>query len=789
MFDVKRLEYGKVLRLLEHHCLSDFSRKKVRTFRPSGNREDIELQFRELEQLARTLETGFEPAHDKYHDIMDLLKRAAPQNSALTPEELQEIGENIRQLSKLKKQIEAVEDEMSLLSEAIGKVRIPLDVLEKIDGAIDEHGRVRDDATQRLHDIEGKLVYLREGIESLLDRYIHDPETRNFLQDGHITLKEDRYVIPIKHNYRGRIPGVIHAHSGSDKTVFVEPYSVVDMNNEIRMLVKEREKEIRRILIGLTRAVGKKSEELSIVQDVLCHYDILMAKNHYMTHAGCCFPEFSHRREIELVGARHPLLQGKVVPIDFKIEGSTSGVVITGPNTGGKTVCLKTIGLFVLLAQSGIPVPAKSIKSYVFNSVYSDIGDESSIEQSLSTFSGHIKNIRGIVRGADPDSLVLIDELGAGTDPIEGGALGTAILDYLIENRIVWVVTTHFSFIKMHAIKNQNTAVASVEFDSETCSPTYRLIMGIPGRSNALEIAEHLGLHKGIIGKTRNYLGDRDRSIDGIFKNLARMEKDLTSREKNILKYEKELGELKSRYWKNVKALEERENALSTQFRTQYSQLVQEFRKRLEGSIKDIREREGARESIKAARDEMKKVDQDFNEFLEKFIQKERESNAERVQKKSDVMAVGDFVRVVTVDGGTLRGKIVGMSRDKVTLNAGSLKLTVNRDRVQEVYENKTQKNRPAQDWDFASSGERKTVHECDIRGMRFEEAMDEVVRFLDNAVLSNLHTLSIIHGLGTGALREGVQNTLKKHRDVHHFEYARPEQGGYGCTIVVLKG
>jgi DNA mismatch repair protein MutS2 len=761
----------------------------VHTFRPSSNRENIQLQFRELKELTRALETGFEPAHQKYNDLTNLLKRAAPQNSALNPEELQRIGENIRQISMLKKQIEAMEEEITLLSEVIGKVRIPHDILEKIDAAIDEHSRVRDDATQRLHDIEDKLGHLREGIETLLERYIHDPETKNFLQDGHITLKEDRYVIPVKHNYKGRIPGVIHAHSGSDKTVFVEPYSVVDMNNEIRLLVKEREKEIRRILIGLTRAVGKKSEELSMVQDVLCHYDILMAKGQYMAHAGCCFPEFSDRREIELVGARHPLLQEKVVPIDFEIAEPTCGVVITGPNTGGKTVCLKTIGLFVLLAQSGIPVPATSMKSYVFKSVYSDIGDESSIEQSLSTFSGHIKNIKAIVKGANPDSLVLIDELGAGTDPMEGGALGTAILDFLIENRITWVVTTHFSFIKMHAIKNQNTAVASVEFDSETCSPTYRLIMGIPGRSNALEIAEHLGLHKGIIGRTRNYLGDRDRSIDGIFKNLARMEKELASREKNISKYEKELDELKSKYRKNLKALEERENALSTQFRKQYAQLVREFRKRLEGSIKDIREREGAKESIKAARDELEKVEQDFNEFLEKFVQTERETVPERAQRNGDDIAVGDFVSVVTVDGGTLRGKIVGMSRDKVTLNAGSLRLTVDRNRVQEVYEKATQKNRSTQEWDFAPSGERKTIHECDIRGMRYEEAMDELVRFLDDAVLSNLHTISIIHGLGTGALREGVQNTLKKHRDVQHFEYARPEQGGYGCTIVVLKG
>ncbi len=789
MFDVKRLEYGKVLRLLEHHCLSDFSRKRVRTLKPSSNREDIQLQFTKLKELTGALESGFEPVHQKYNDITNLLKRAAPQNSALSPKELLLIRENIRQFSMVKKQIESIKEEITLLAEVIGKVRIPYDILEKIDAAIDEHARIRNDATQRLHDIEGKLSQLREKIEALLERYIHDSETKNYLQDGHITLKEDRYVIPVKHNYKGRIPGVIHAHSGSDKTVFVEPYSVVDMNNEIRLLVKEREKEIRRILIALTRTVGKKTDELSTLQDVLCHYDILMAKVHYMAERGCCFPEFSDGREIELVGARHPLLQGKVVPIDFRIKQPTCGVVITGPNTGGKTVSLKTIGLFVLLAQSGIPVPAKSMKSYVFKSVYSDIGDESSIEQSLSTFSGHIKNIKGIVRGADPDSLVLIDELGAGTDPIEGGALGTAILDYLIENRITWVVTTHFSFIKMHAIKNQKTAVASVEFDSETCSPTYRLIMGIPGRSNALEIAEHLGLHKGIIGKTRSYLGDRDRSIDGIVKNLARLEKELTNREKNISKYEKELDELKSRYRKNLKSLEERENALSTQLRKQHSQLEQEFRKRLEGSIKDIREREGAKESIKAARDEIEKVDQDFNEFLEKFIQKERETIPESTVKKTDDITVGDVVSVVTVDGGTLRGKIVGMSRDKVTLNAGSLRLTVDRNRVQEVYEQKIQKNRSAQEWDFAPRGERKAVHECDIRGMRYEEAMNEVVRFLDDAVLSNLHTISIIHGLGTGALREGVQNTLKKHRDVQHFEYARPEQGGYGCTIVVLKG
>jgi DNA mismatch repair protein MutS2 len=502
-----------------------------------------------------------------------------------------------------------------------------------------------------------------------------------------------------------------------------------------------------------------------------------------MDEYSCTLPEFIDDTRIELKGARHPLLKEDAVPIDFRIGDPVFGVVITGPNTGGKTVSLKTIGLMILLAQSGIPVPAASMKSCIFHALFADIGDESSIEQSLSTFSSHMGNIRDITRKAGERSIVLIDELGAGTDPMEGSALGTAILDYLVDRRVMTAVTTHFSFIKLYAIRKQSTEVASMEFDTETCRPTYRLVMGVPGRSNALEIAQNLGLEDEILKRSREYVGDEARSMDTVFKNLARIERDLTNRERDASRARAELEKVASRYREGLQSVKRREEKLGGELRQEFSELLSQFRGRLEASIKHVREEKGTRTAALHARKELQEIEDDFDHFIESLAGAEQGVEAPEARPPREV-EIGDFVTLSTVQGGTVEGKVVSVTENRVTLQAGALKLTADRQRILSV---KRGRGRYEASWDFASTGQRPRVHECDIRGMRFDEAMEEVTRFIDNAVLNNLQSLSIIHGLGTGALREGVQELLKNHRDVTHFEYAHPEQGGYGCTLVTI--
>lgn len=785
MFDLKRLEYGKVLRILSDFCVSDYSKEKVRHITPVGRAEEIKQLFEVVLEFQQAIEHDCVFTQPAFHRMEDCLNRAAVQRSSLNIEDFVQIHENLQAASTLKRQCKKFSDEVPLLHARMKEIVIPAEVLRSIDCSIDSHGAVKDDASARLEEIHSNLRNVRSRIENLLGLYLNDAEMKRFFQERHITLKNDRYVVPLKQNFKGRIPGVVHAHSGSERTVFLEPFSVVDSNNELRRLNSERELEIHRILVSLTTSVRKQSDTIRAVQDALADFDILTAKCRFMEEFSCAIPECVEERRVELRRARHPLIGEEVVPIDLAMGDKITALVITGPNTGGKTVALKTLGLMVMLGQSGIPVPAASMRSCVFDAVFSDIGDESSIEQSLSTFSAHIKNIHEITRKAGERSLVLIDELGAGTDPTEGGALGAAILDYLLERKIMTVVTTHFSFIKMHALARSEAEVASVEFDPVTCRPTYRLVMGVPGRSNALEVARNLGLEAEILGRSREYVGDESQSMDGIIKKLAAMEQELSRREQAVEERQGELDQLMEQYRENLSKLHIREKSLGSEIKEEFGKLLQEYRKRLEQSIKRIREDGGSRPAIVAGRDTIEEVKEDFTVFAEGIESEEGRKLKEEELKAACDLEIGDLITVETSKGGTVQGKVVQLTGERVTLLAGSLRLTADIGRVQRVVRGDKEHR---QTWNFTPEVSRPRLYECDIRGMRLEEAMEEVNHFVDNAVLHNLGSVSIIHGLGTGVLREGVQKALRAHREVSHFEYARPEQGGYGCTIVQLR-
>jgi len=517
-----------------------------------------------------------------------------------------------------------------------------------------------------------------------------------------------------------------------------------------------------------------------LIQETLSDMDILCAKSEWMDELGCSVPEFSEHREIVLEDARHPLIKGDVVPIDLILENEMTGMVITGPNTGGKTVCLKTVGLFVILAQAGFPVPARRMKTFCFDSVFSDIGDEQSIEQSLSTFSGHIEHIKEIVEKAGEKSLVLLDELGAGTDPVEGGAIGTSILDYLVSRNILTVVTTHFSVIKMYALNSDKVGVASVEFDPETCSPTFRLILGIPGRSNALEIARHLGLKREILERTREYLSKDQKSFDAIFRNLSLMELRMSKKEQELDTQRKTLNGLVDTYESKLKELQEKERHIRTHYRHELSALLMRYSKELEGRIRDIRSANASKEAIKNARHEKKRVEKEFEEFEKRAAIDAVHS----MEQKSDV-AEGEIVFVDTEYGKRVKGRVIEANGDQITVQAGVMRLKVTKEQVISSAQETPSAYRM---WDFESSGDTTAVKECDIRGKHYEEAMEEVEKFIDSAILHNADVVTIIHGLGSGALRQGVWEILRQNTHVDHYEYAHPDHGGFGCTVVRLK-
>jgi len=782
MFSLQLLEYEKVLELIKEHCVSEYSKKKLGSLRPLVLREKAEQSFSELKETLFLITSEVPVVIEALYDTSELLTQAQIENNYLDPVEILRIRKNIDSFVALKRKVTPFSRDIPLLWKKIADVRTLPRLRERIEKVIDDHAHVRENATQKLAEIIGKLRQTRSEIEKILESYISSQETREALQERHITIKDDRYVIPVKQQFKGRIPGIIHAQSGSGETVFIEPFSITTRNNELRLLQRERDLEERKLLIALTSEIGKNQRELAHLQETLADFDILHAKSMFMKNSSCSIPEFSKKREIRLREARHPLIKGTVVPIDFDVESGVEGVVITGPNTGGKTVSLKTIGLFVLLAQAGFPVPAKEMKSFFFGSILADIGDEQSIEQSLSTFSGHIRNIKRIIDESDEHCLVLIDELGAGTDPVEGGALGTAILDYLVKKRVFTIVTTHFSTIKMYALSSEKIRVASVQFDTETCRPTYKLVMGIAGRSNALEIARHLGLRKEILDNALVRVPERERSVDRIFQNLGKMEMGLSRKEQSLKGEEKKLGEMIERYRSKLESLGKEERFIRHEYRRELEKLLAEYSSRLERNIQEIRAEGATTQRIKSAREERENVEKEFSEDTQALTT----LNNESATQLPGSIEVGDFVRIQPDFGGTVNGEVVEKRDDKLIVQAGIFRLTVEQ---KDVVLEESRSGKPHRDWEYEPSHQRSARYECDIRGMRYEQAMDEIIKFLDNAILANIRRVSIIHGMGTGALRQGVVEMLRKNRHVEHFEYAHPDQGGYGCTIVTLKG
>ncbi len=774
------VELPKVCSIIADYCIADSSKKRIKNTKPTSNPERLERQFGQLAELLRLSAQKVYLTIHRIHETKRLSVRAAIQDNYLAVEEFVEIRENILSFINLKKDLSPHFDGSPLLADLVGKVRVPHPVKEEIERVVDEHGNIRDEASPRLYDIIGTVRKVREEIDRILERYFIAPETKRFIQERTITMKDDRYVIPVKSSFKGKIPGVVHAESGSGETLFVEPFSVTEKNNELRIFYKEKEKEIHRILVELTKVVGTHAAEIDEVQDALCEIDILLAKHRFMEERGCTIPTICNERIVSIKGGRHPLLKENPVPVDFEIGGENVGVVITGPNTGGKTVTLKLVGLCVLMAQSGFPVPADEMTTFLFDSLYADIGDEQSIEQSLSTFSGHIRNIKRIVDRAGARSLVLIDELGAGTDPVEGGAIGTAILDYLVTHRVLTVVTTHFSGVKLYALANEGVEVASVEFDAETCTPTYRLLMGVPGRSNAIQIAEYLGLAAEILEKTKEYISDKDHAYEGIYRRLSELELDLQRKLENAARSEEKLSLLTRSYEERLKEVEKEERHIRGGYKKELDDLIGGYRRRIEQAVKRIREEGASKESIRSAKQQLQDA---AREFESRKRPKAGTGGGTGEGEKS--FQKGDRVIVDHELGEKVEGTVAKIAGNAVTVQAGIFTLTVDKRRVRAA--KKDPEPFVSGEWDYETR-EPDGQLECDIRGKRYDEAMQELVRFLDNAVLRNVKTVSVIHGLGTGALRQGVWETLQKYRHVADFAYARPENGGFGCTIVNLK-
>lgn len=695
---------------------------------------------------------------------------------ALDPGQLLTIGDFLYCVAQLKKFL--ADEEGPLAEFASSLVSIPT-LREEIERCIEHDGTVRDWASPELGKIRNKLRTLANRLRERLDNMVHSPAMQKILQEPIVTVRNGRYVVPVKSEYRSKFQGIVHDQSGSGATLFMEPAFAVELNNELNVAEQQEQAEIERILRKLSGVVSENSQVLLSNLELVTELDCIFAKARYSRAIDGVEPIMNGEGRIHIKQGRHPLLRGEVVPIDVWLGEDFHVLVITGPNTGGKTVTLKTVGLFSLMAQAGLHIPAASGSTLaVFSGIYADIGDEQSIEQSLSTFSSHMTTIVEILKEVGPNSLVLLDELGAGTDPTEGAALATAILEHLRAAKIHTIATTHYSDLKSYAYTNDGVENASVEFDLQTLRPTYRLSIGIPGKSNAFAISQRLGLSSSIIEMAQALLSSDHAKVEDL---IGEMESSRRQAQEDQIAAERlrhEYEELKRKYERELAGLQERRLAILDEAREEAKSLLEQTQSEINTILGAVRRmgKEELEESVKEYRTQL-------TQKTQKLSVKRREKPQAQGPKN---LKPGEEVRIKSLrqTGFVLEPPT---SSGDVQVQAGIMKITVKLADLERVEEQTKQvaKKRGSSRGHLAKS--RTISNEIDLRGKSVEEGLALVDKYLDDAFLSSLGRVRIIHGKGTGVLRDAIQQYLARHPHVHHFGYAAPNEGGNGATVVDL--
>lgn len=781
------LEYRKILIKLSQYTQTSMGKATTEQLKPSVQLEDVKQLLAATDQAYTVDRLKGSPSFGGITDNTDSLKRARI-GGTLNPHELLAVANTIYGSRRLKRFIANIHEDEPIeilynLSELISEQK-PLE--DAIKACIDESAEVMDSASSELAQIRRELRNGEVRIREKLDGMIRSQSVSKMLQDQLITIRGDRFVIPVKAEYRSYFGGIVHDQSGSGATLFIEPESIVAMNNKLRETRMKEEREIEVILQKLTALVGDQVELLSIDIDITGQLDFIFAKARLAHVMKASLPRMNDRGYLKLKKGRHPLIPiDQVVPIDVELGNSYTSIIVTGPNTGGKTVTLKTIGLLNLMAMSGMFIPAEEgSQMCVFDAIYADIGDEQSIEQSLSTFSSHMTNIIRILKNMTPKSLVLLDEVGAGTDPAEGSALAISILEHIHRMECRMIATTHYSELKAYAYERKGIINASMEFDINTLSPTYRLLIGVPGRSNAFAIAERLGLPGMILDYARGEVKEEDQRVEHM---IASLEENRHAAEIERMKAEdlrKEMEELRTRHNRELAKLEEQRDKLVEKARLDAKKIVDKARSEAEEIITELRQlaQEGA--SVK----EHKLIE--ARKRLEEAVpeQKRKTAGQRNTSNKQRSIELGDEVMVYSLNQ---KGHVVELAGSKEALvQLGIMKMKVSLDDLELVSTPVSNKKSQGQRHvtTLKRTRDENIRKELDLRGANLEEALIEVDRFMDEAFLANLGQVSIIHGKGTGILRTGIQDYLRKHKHVKSHRLGNYGEGGTGVTIAELK-
>ncbi|NDR76773.1 endonuclease MutS2 [Fructilactobacillus sanfranciscensis] len=777
------LEYKQIKQKIGDYLATENGKKELKQLLPSSEAETVNGWLDETDDGAHIYRLNHTIPIPKLVDITPSIKRLEI-GANLNGKELAQVSAVLNAILVINRFFENLETEkveLHVLYEEVKTFSNLPEITVQLKKSVDDSGKILDSASGTLSSIRRQISRLEGNIKSKMESFTHGKQSK-YLSDPIITIRDDRYVIPIKAEYKQKIGGIVHDQSTSGQTIYLEPASVVGLNNDLRReQINEREEE-KRILAQLSDLIRPYQMELLSNAKQLGHFDLINAKARYAASMKATRPEISADNQVNLKNARHPLInQEKVVGNDIKLGFDYRQIIITGPNTGGKTITMKTLGLLQLMAQSGLFITAdEGSQAGLYDEVFADIGDDQSIEQNLSTFSSHIDNIISILKRMTNRSLVLIDELGAGTDPREGAALAMSILDAISQSDAEVLSTTHYPELKVYGYNRPETINASMEFDEKTLSPTYRLMIGIPGQSNALSIAGRLGLNESIIMEAESLVDEDSQDINSMIKKLTQQTKAADDRARKLEVELKKVTELHQELTEKFNQFTERRDAMINKAKRDANQIVSRTKRQANEIIDDLHKRQK-----NAA------IDVKENELIEQkgkinALEQHTELKNNKVLKRSKAkksFKVGDDVLVKTYGQRGVLLKKIGNHSWEVEL--GILKMKVDETDMDRVKEEKPKHRAQTVVHRTRSSSTSPTL---DLRGVRYDDAMQRLDRYIDSALLAGYPSVTIIHGKGTGALRKGVINYLRGNRQVKEFGFSPANSGGDGSTVVKFK-
>ena len=779
------LEYPKILNRLAGLAVSAMGKERALALRPSGDFDVVRRLQAQTEEASSVIAyTGGNPMSE-FDDVREYLKLSTV-GATLSMKALLSVAGALRACRTVRKALVTEREDTPILTEMGSRIASNRMLEEDITNAIISEDEMSDHASPELYDIRRHIRVINDRVRDKLNSYIRSASTQKYLMDSIITMRNGRYVIPVKAEYRQQVPGLVHDQSGSGSTLFIEPMAIVEAGNELKEWTLKERQEMEKILKDFSARIAPDAPMIASSLGILADLDCVFARAYLAREMNAVEPKLNADGRVNLIHARHPLIDPeKVVPSNLWMGEDFTTLVITGPNTGGKTVTLKTVGLLTLMAQSGMQIPAQfGSEIAVFDEVFADIGDEQSIEQSLSTFSSHMTNIVEILKNVTPRSLVLFDELGAGTDPTEGAALAMAILEHLLNLHVTTLATTHYSELKAFALSTKGVENASVEFDVETLRPTYRLSIGVPGKSNAFEISRKLGLPESLIAAAGERLTRDQIRFEDVIAN-AEYHRQIAEKEQKLAEQAHiETQRIRSEAEKERREYESQREAMIRKAKDDARRIMQKAQRESEQIISELKKAKSTQAYKEHELHGMRARLQDgIDELADKIAPVQpAEGEAPTELKVGEHVMLGNLAARATV-------LTAPDAKGDFMVQAGAMKMKANLKTVRRAPEEPKKKEKPkAKAQASVSVAPRQASMECDVRGMTVEEALVQVDLFLDGAQMNSLKTVTIIHGKGTGALRAGIHSHLKRHPGVAEFRLGRYGEGEDGVTIVTLK-